>query len=279
MKALALYVPVIHEGYVRVFKKYATVDTCYVFAPELIKEFTHVEREIRAVSPQIAVKLISGLGIFKEVKLLNRKTAKTLDDKANSIVTASEEISRKVATSYFPKAKTTFDSIFLRWDEASVKSDKMPSNVRISVGGNDQKIMTRAAQLSENSSDWWRHVGALIVKNKKVILERFNTHVPSAHTQYVHGDPRDYFKAGINPEVTTALHCEQGLITDAAREGISLKGTSLYTTVFPCAMCAKQIAYSGIKTVYYASGHAVLDGESIMKSQGIELVFVKMPRG
>jgi dCMP deaminase len=221
---------------------------------------------------------VRSLNIFKEVKLLDKAGAKKLNAANYSVVTASEEVSRKIAAAYFPKAKNTFDTIFLRWDEASVKSDQMPANVRISESAFDQKMMARAAQLSENSSDWWRHVGALMVKNKKVVLERFNTHVPSAHTQYVHGDPRDFFQAGVKPEVTTAMHCEQGLVTDAAREGISLKGASLYTTVFPCAMCSKQIAYSGISKCFYASGHADLDGETIMKSQGIELVFVKMPK-
>lgn len=279
MKVLALYVPVLHEGYLRLLKKYmAAAEVCYIFAPDLIKRFTKVHGEIRAITPAQAQRLITGIGFFKKVELLTAAKAKKLNATGTTVITADEELSRQVAATFFPKARIVFDTIFLRWDERSVRADKQPTNVRTTTNAFDQKMMVRASGLATHSSDWWRHVGALIVKNKKVVLERFNTHVPTRQTQYIHGDPRDFFPAGVQPEVATSLHCEQGLITDAARKGISLKGASLYTTVFPCAMCAKQVAYSGITTVYYASGHAVLDGESIMKAQGIELVFVKMPK-
>ncbi|MEN9558067.1 MAG: hypothetical protein RL141_436, partial [Candidatus Parcubacteria bacterium] len=76
--------------------------------------------------------------------------------------------------------------------------------------------------------------------------------------------------------IATTVHAEQALITEAARAGIALEGTDLYVTVFPCAMCAKQVAYAGIKRCFYASGHASLDGEAVMKAEGVELVYVAL---
>jgi deoxycytidylate deaminase len=47
------------------------------------------------------------------------------------------------------------------------------------------------------------------------------------------------------------IHAEMSAITDAARRGLSLKDTRLYTTTFPCHMCAKHIVSSGIKEVVF----------------------------
>lgn len=47
------------------------------------------------------------------------------------------------------------------------------------------------------------------------------------------------------------IHAEMNAITDAAREGISIKDSILYCTTFRCHLCAKHIISSGIKTVVY----------------------------
>lgn len=47
------------------------------------------------------------------------------------------------------------------------------------------------------------------------------------------------------------IHAEMNAITDAARKGVSLEGTTLYCTTFPCHLCAKHIISSGINRVVY----------------------------
>lgn len=47
------------------------------------------------------------------------------------------------------------------------------------------------------------------------------------------------------------IHAEMNAITDAARNGTSIDGCVLYSTVFPCHLCAKHIISSGIKRVVY----------------------------
>jgi cytidine deaminase len=47
------------------------------------------------------------------------------------------------------------------------------------------------------------------------------------------------------------IHAEMNAITDAAREGISIKDSILYCTTFPCHFCAKHIISAGIKIVVY----------------------------
>ena len=47
------------------------------------------------------------------------------------------------------------------------------------------------------------------------------------------------------------IHAEMSAITDAARLGRSLEGSTLFCTTFPCHMCAKHIIASGIKQVVF----------------------------
>jgi cytidine deaminase len=47
------------------------------------------------------------------------------------------------------------------------------------------------------------------------------------------------------------IHAEMSAICDAARRGVSIDGTTLYCTTFPCHLCAKHIVASGICRVVY----------------------------
>lgn len=47
-------------------------------------------------------------------------------------------------------------------------------------------------------------------------------------------------------------HAERNAIYNATRKGVSLKGTSLFVTHYPCADCARGIIQSGISRVFYA---------------------------
>jgi deoxycytidylate deaminase len=45
------------------------------------------------------------------------------------------------------------------------------------------------------------------------------------------------------------IHAEMSAITDAARKGVPIAGATLYSTTFPCHLCAKHIVAAGIKRV------------------------------
>ena len=45
------------------------------------------------------------------------------------------------------------------------------------------------------------------------------------------------------------IHAEMSAITDAARKGVSISGATLYSTTFPCHLCAKHIVAAGIQRV------------------------------
>lgn len=58
-------------------------------------------------------------------------------------------------------------------------------------------------------------------------------------------------RAGNLIEFGRIVHAEMSAITDAARRGVSVEGTYLVCTTFPCHMCARHIVSSGISKVLY----------------------------
>jgi deoxycytidylate deaminase len=52
-------------------------------------------------------------------------------------------------------------------------------------------------------------------------------------------------------EFGRSVHAEMAAISSAARLGVPIKGATLFTTTFPCHMCARHIVSSGIARVVY----------------------------
>ncbi len=79
------------------------------------------------------------------------------------------------------------------------------------------------------------------------------------------GDPDDFYEPEPGRYLVRkkscirTIHAEQNAIAWAAREGIALKGGTMYSTLFPCHSCAKLIMQTGIVHVvaeydYHSSG-------------------------
>lgn len=275
---LVLYVPVLHQGYIDLFERYRhRVEACYVFGSEMMKELQPGVREIRAMDPKMAVKVIRGMRMFPHVDILNRQSLAFLQRlSGRQLIIANDEASRRFIEHYFPEGPVVKEPVFLRWDTKSVNSSTTVEFDREATGERDREMVRLAWQESESASCWWRHVGAVVVdpRTGRVVIAAHNKHMPSEHTPYVLGDPRDFVKAGMSPDLAATIHAEPSIIATAAREGISLKGMYMYLTVFPCAPCAAMIAESGISRLYFASGCAYLGGDTVLRSRGVEIIHV-----
>ena len=99
-------------------------------------------------------------------------------------------------------------------------------------------------------------VGAVITKNDRIISTGYNG-VPSGMQHCCEIHKGIDFSIPENNEmhkqfsIQYELHAEQNAIVEAAKNGIALNGSILYTTVEPCDYCRKLIAQSGIKNVFY----------------------------
>lgn len=64
-------------------------------------------------------------------------------------------------------------------------------------------------------------------------------------------------------------HAEAGAIAFAARKGVALEGSTLYTTLSPCLSCAKLIVNSGISRVVYQQKYRDESGLALLKQAGV----------
>ncbi len=268
------YVPALHKGYLDFFKKYP--GELYILDKKFVLETPRLDRDIRALEPEEVKKAVESLGIFSKVNVLDENTLGILKNSGVEIILPDEDVNRTFAQKYLADAKTSFVSTFLRWDkQISTAELIVPPDRIISQSDFDKEIMNVAQEEADKSPDWWRQIGALVLKDGKVVLSRHNTVLPSEYTLNAMGDPRSNFDAGQNIELVKTIHAEANLIAEAAKKGIALEGSFMYVTTFPCPVCAKSLAVAGINKLYYRKGYSLLDAEDILKAFGVEIILVK----
>jgi dCMP deaminase len=268
-RAIIAYVPVLHAGYRRLFNEYPDAPI-YVLGSDLIKRFDQLRKELRALSPEDAVAGIHGWG--RDAEVLDGAGLEELAKNQPEVIIPDEDVTRELTEGIF--TKVSVEPIFLRWDRRKLesKTDPLDPNRTISADELDRELLQQASSIGQKSSNLYRRMGALIVKDGKIIEQAYNASHPTPHTSWIEGDPRNNAHRGMDIDLTLDAHSEAKVIAQAAKRGVPLKGSSLYVVDFPCPTCAKLIANAGISKVYYAQGYAVLDGQQALQAVGVELI-------
>lgn len=271
------YVPVLHEGYHRLFTE-RTAKSIYIFGPDLIRKYRPLQKDIRALPPYLIATAIKSWNISGEVFIASEESLSRINGNRSYVVMPDEDVSRDIAEIYLSDCRVEFISIFLRWDsKKTLARVEIPCDREVEADDFARSIMDLAKKEAAKSPDWWRRIGAVAVKNGQILIATFNSHVPSSNHVFSYGDPRANFKKGLHFELSPALHAEAAIVAEAARnENISLEGADLYVTIFPCPPCAKVVAHSGIKRLFFLEGYAVYDGVDVLHSKEIEIIRLKL---
>ena len=118
----------------------------------------------------------------------------------------------------------------------------------------DDTFIEIAHKIAQHSTCCKQQVGAIIVKNKRILSTGYNgvvsraVHCIDFKNIYSDWETEQHHNWSIQNE----LHAEQNCIAYAAREGIIIKDASIYVTLSPCIDCAKLIVASGIIRVIYS---------------------------
>jgi dCMP deaminase len=118
---------------------------------------------------------------------------------------------------------------------------------------NDTYFMRMADLVSTRSTCLRRKVGAVIVKEKRVLSTGYNgAPMGMRHCEEV-GCVRlaQKIESGTRHELCRGVHAEQNAVVQAAYFGVSIKDGTIYTTNFPCVVCAKILLNAGIKEIVY----------------------------
>lgn len=273
---LVAYVPSPHAGYLKFFRAYEG-STLYVLGDEFTQQFQSLVRNLPAVRPEEARKMIQTLGIFANVDVLTSKDLEIV--RRQHIVMPDEDVSHALTEEYFPNSSVRFDGRWrLRWDWKTTHQNRRPEGEHVvSTKELDRELMRSAFEVANRSPDWWRQIGALLADEEGgALLAACNQHVPHEQSAYLMGDPRSNFEPGQCIELSNAAHAEMVILATAAARGIKTHGCSLYVSTFPCPPCAYPWAFSGIKRLYYADGYSLVAGAETLEAKDVEIIRVEM---
>jgi dCMP deaminase len=283
-----MYVPVIHQGYQKLITKYPQLPV-WVVGDTVRAEFRTLVKDIRSLSAAQAQQALQALFPEREIEVVELSDMPNLADKvakrgalnatsANfkpGLVVPEETELRELVDRFGLTELVQWENIFLRWHrENTLEPEEVVPGEQVTTNEFANKVMRELAAASQLSSDWWRQVAAAIIKDGQLVLQATNQHTPHPDQIAYDGDPRASFTKGQFFEYSTAQHAEASLVAQAAKDGTALAGADLYVTTFPCPVCAKLIAQTGIKKLYYQEGYSLVHGADVLQAAGIELVRV-----
>lgn len=144
----------------------------------------------------------------------------------------------------------------------------------------DEYFLKIASVVAERATCLRHNIGAVIVKNKRILSTGYNGAVSGAIDCLKLGCIKNELglESGIGAEICRAVHAEQNAIIQASLQGVSTEGATLYCTTIPCRMCAKMIVNAGIKEVITYSNYAGARGSiEFLKKSGVNFKKIARP--
>jgi dCMP deaminase len=136
---------------------------------------------------------------------------------------------------------------------------------------NDTYFIRMAELVATRSTCLRRQVGAVIVKEKRVLSTGYNG-APKGlrHCEEV-GCIRleNKVESGTRHELCRGVHAEQNAVVQAAYFGTSIKDSTIYTTNFPCVLCTKILLNAGIIEIVYKDDYIDPLSKDILKETDI----------
>ena len=143
----------------------------------------------------------------------------------------------------------------------------------------DQTLMRVALVWAEQSTCSRMSVGCVVALDDRTLSSGFN----GAPRGMPHCDhtcdcellefPSDVYghheECNSGPSGCVAVHAEANAIAWAARNGNALLGSTLYTTLTPCAKCAELIVIAGVARVVWRTIYRDVSGLDLVVASGI----------
>jgi len=141
----------------------------------------------------------------------------------------------------------------------------------------DRYFLDIAQLVSERSTCLRRRVGAVLVRDKRILCTGYNGAAHGLPHCDEAGCLRD--KLGIKPaeriEICRGIHAEQNALVQAAAFGINVSGAMLYCTHEPCITCAKMLLNARIREFVVSQPYPDKLARQMLRQAGVK---VRRPR-
>ncbi len=125
--------------------------------------------------------------------------------------------------------------------------------------------------VAKRSDCYSRQVGAIIVKNNRILATGYNGSPSKMESCSERGYCiREDSKQGENLRMCYAIHAEMNCIIQCAKMGICCEDGTLYVTTKPCSDCMKCIIQSGIRKVVYINDYNSPLTDELVRLSGIK---------
>lgn len=144
----------------------------------------------------------------------------------------------------------------------------------------DEYFIDIAYLVSRRSTCRRRQVGAVIVKNDRIISTGYNGAPRGIKHCLEIGCLREQLKipSGKMHELCRGVHAEQNAIAHAAFFGVEVKDATLYLTHSPCIICTKILINAGIRELVYEESYIDELSEQFMAESHIKVRKFSKPK-
>lgn len=139
----------------------------------------------------------------------------------------------------------------------------------------DEYFVSITRQVATRATCLRRKVGAIIVKEKRILTTGYNGAPKGVKSCMEIGTclrEEMGVPSGERQEICRGLHAEQNAILQAALHGVQISGSNLYSTNQPCVTCAKMIINVGIKNVFYLDEYPDKLALELLDESGVRLI-------
>lgn len=146
----------------------------------------------------------------------------------------------------------------------------------------DDTLIKIASAWEERSTCSRNHVGAIIAKDGRTLGSGYNgapaglphcEHTPiemnlSSFSRFAQKHSQEGCKVSIHAEANAIAYC--------ARNGVSIDGATIYTTLSPCYACSQLIIAAGLTRVVYGRSYRDLAGLNLLISAGLTVEHINL---
>ena len=123
-------------------------------------------------------------------------------------------------------------------------------------------------------------IGALLVRDNRILTTGYNG-TPQNMANCDEGgcercSNRARYRSGQAYDVCICVHAEQNAVLTAARFGISVENSDMYSTLQPCFGCTKELLQAKVRAVYYL--HEWAPADNSLKTE-LKKLHGRFPRG
>ena len=134
----------------------------------------------------------------------------------------------------------------------------------------DKVYMDMANSMSTLSHGQRAKVGAVAVTANGVVITGVNGLPKGLGNELEYKEYSDGLGGGWWLETKpTVIHAENAILVKCAREGVSMLGSTVYTSLSPCEHCASMLASAGVTRVVYRDKYRNIKGLSVLEQCGI----------